>query len=165
MSHLWGITSETLHGSTAGMAFLPWLLLPSLSRKLSCCGDLVAARDGREHRGSITELGLGRKVFSSSGCCCCCVLLTLTRDDTAPFLTVLFVLQTISKLNVFVLYFQANSMMLWTEALLLPMIYQLAGMKANNACLVHLEIQECDSYSTVTLITVTCLHFQAAFSV
>lgn len=162
MSHLWGITSETLHRSTTGMAFLSWLLLPT--RKLSCCGDLVGAWDGREHRESVTGLGLGRKHFSSSGCCCC-VLLTLIRDDTALFLTMLFVLQTISKLKVFILYFQANSMMLWTEALLLPMIYQLAGMKANNACLVHLEIQECDSWSSVTLITVTCLHFQAAFSV
>lgn len=110
MSHLWGITSEILHGSTTGMAFLPWLLLPSLSRKLSCYGDLVAAWDGREHRELITGLGLGRKHFSSSGCCC--VLLTFVRNDTALFLTILFVLQAISKLNVFIFYFQANSMML-----------------------------------------------------
>lgn len=35
-------------------------------------------------------------------------------------------------------------MMLRTEVLLLRMICQLAGMKAYNARLVHLEIQECD---------------------
>lgn len=40
------------------------------------------------------------------------MLLTLIRDDTAPFLTILFVLQTISELNVFILCFQANSMMM-----------------------------------------------------
>lgn len=85
------------------MAFLPWLLLPNLSRKLSCCGDLVAAWDGREHRESVTGLGLDRKHSSSSGSCC--VLLTSIRNDTALFLTILFVLQTISKLNGFIFYF------------------------------------------------------------
>lgn len=153
MSHLWGITSEIL----CKWHFLPWLLLPSLSRKLSCCGDLLGMAE------STGNQSLGRKHFFLSGCCC--MLLTWIREDAAPFLTVVLVLQTNSKLNVFILSFQANSMMLWTEALLLPVIYQLAGMKANNACLVHLETQECDSYSTVTLITVMCLHFQAAFSV
>lgn len=54
-------------------------------------------------------------------------------------------------------------MMPWTEALLLQVIYQRAGMEAYSSCLVHLKTQECEYYSTVTLITVTCLHFRAAF--
>lgn len=51
----------------------------------------------------------------------------------------------------------------WTEVLLLQVIYRRAGMEACSSCLVHLKTQECEYYSTVTLITVTCLHFQAAF--
>lgn len=80
------------------MAFLPWLpLLSSIREGLLLWGP-CSCFDGREHRESIVGFELGRKYFSSPVCCC----LLLIRNDTAR---ITCVLRSISKLNVFILYF------------------------------------------------------------
>lgn len=108
MSYLWGITSEILHGSTRGMAFLLWLLLPSLSRKLLLLWEPCSYLGWQRAQGLNHRTGVSQETLLIIRLCA----FNFIRADTAPFLIILFVLQTISKLNIFILYLQANSMML-----------------------------------------------------
>lgn len=132
--------------------------------KLSCCGDIVATLDDRESTGNQSwDLNLGRKYFLLL--LCCCVLLTSIRNYIAVFLTTLVILWSLSNFNIFILYFQANFHDATNRSASAPNDLSAGWDESIQCSFSPPRNSRMWLYSTVTLITVTCLHFQAAFSV